>query len=391
MAHTFQKPELLVELAVKQLQRKIVLPELIWTNPVANFAGSKNDTINVRIPAVLASRSRTFRGTGGARTPVADDLTEHVFGVTLDEVLYNHVLLTDEQLTLDTRTFAEQVLMPQVDGLAYGIENYVAENLIEAAPYEETHWFDPADMYPAILDARQWLNDENVPDADRTLVVGSTVETRMLKDPQLRHFEKSGDASNEALRRAEVMNLAGLRVIRSNALAPDEAVLFHRTAFAFLNVGPVKPASITHGSSLAVQGAAARWYTDYDFTNQSDRSLLDTYVGHKIVTEKGLAEGRFIRATKLKLSISGINAGADFTITASAGANHTKQLKVKDSNGVDRTAEATFVSGTTADATVSAGGLVTGVSDGSSVITVSYVNPQTGATVTDTVTATVTA
>lgn len=386
MAHAFVKPELLVEIAVKQLRRKIVLPELIWTNPVANFGGSKNDTINVRIPAVLASRSRTFRGTGGARTPVADDLTEHVFGVTLDEVIYSHVDLTDEQLTLDIRTFAEQVLMPQVDAVAYGLEDYITENLINAAPYEETHWFDPTDMYPAILDGRQYLNDENVPDADRTLVVGSAVETRMLKDSQLRHFEKSGDASNEALRRAEVMNLAGLRVIRSNALAPDEAVLFHRTAFAMTNVGPVKPASITSGASMSTQGYALRWYTDYNFENQSDRSLLDTYVGHKIITEKGLAEGRFIRATKLKLSISGIDAGPDVTLSDTTA---TYQLKVKDSNGVDRTSECTFASSVTADATVSSSGLVTGVSDGSSVITATYVNPKTGADVTDTVTVTV--
>ena len=385
MAHVFQKPELLVELAIRQLQRKIVLPELIWTNPVANFGGSKNDTINVRIPAILASRSRTFRGTGGARTPVADDLVEHVFGITLDEVIYSYVNLTDEQLTLDIRSFAEQVLMPQVSAIAYGLEDYIASNLLTAAPYEETFALNPTDNYPAIVDARQWLNDENVPDDDRTLVVGATVESAMLKDTQLRHFEKSGDASNEALRRAEVMNLAGLRVIRSNAIPTDEAFLFHRTAFAMTNVGPVKPASIAHGAAMSTLGYALRWYTDYDFTNQSDRSLLDTYVGHKIITEE--ADGdRFVRATKLKLSITGINAGADFALATTTG---TRQLRVKDSNGVDRTASATFVSATPAKATVSAGGLVTGVAAGTSVITATYPDPVSGTDVTDTVTVTV--
>lgn len=375
-----------MELAIKQLRRKIVLPELIWTNPVANFGGSKNDTINVRIPAILSSRSRTFRGTGGARTPAADDLVEHVFGITLDEVIYSYVNLTDEQLTLDIRTFAEQVLMPQVNAVAYGLEDYIVENLIEGASYEQTHWFNPSDMYPAILAARQWLNDENVPDEDRTLVVGPTVETAMLKDPQLRHFEKSGDASNEALRRAEVMNLAGLRVIRSNALKSDEAYLFHRTAFAMTNVGPVKPASLPHGSSMSTEGYALRWYTDYDFTFQSDRSLLDTYVGHKIITEEG-DNDRFVRATKLKLSVSGINAGADSTLATETG---TRQLKVLDSNGVDRTAESTYVSGTPGKATVGAStGLVTGVDTGTTVITASYITPETGIAVTDTVTVTV--
>ncbi|OHU00685.1 hypothetical protein BKG71_18745, partial [Mycobacteroides chelonae] len=346
----------------------------IWTNPVANFGGSKNDTINVRIPAILASRSRTFRGTGGARTPVADDLVEHVFGITLDEVIYSYVNLTDEQLTLDIRSYAEQVLMPQVSAIAYGLEDYIASNLLTAAPYEETFALNPADNYPAIVDARQWLNDENVPDDDRTLVVGATVESAMLKDTQLRHFEKSGDASNEALRRAEVMNLAGLRVIRSNAIPTDEAFLFHRTAFAMTNVGPVKPASIAHGAAMSTLGYALRWYTDYDFTNQSDRSLLDTYVGHKIITEEADSD-RFVRATKLKLSITGINAGADFALGTTTG---TRQLRVKDSNGVDRTASATFVSATPAKATVSAGGLVTGVAAGTSVVTATYADPVSG-------------
>ena len=385
MSHVFQKPELLVELAVKQLQRRIVLPELIWTNPVSNFGGSKNDTINVRIPAVLAGRSRVFRGTGGQRTVTADDLVEHVFGITLDEVLYSYVHLTDEQMTLDIRTFAEQVLMPQVNGLAYKIEDYIVENLITAASYEKTHYTDPSDTYKSILRSRQWLNDENVPDTDRTLVVGPTFERVLLEDTQLRHYEKSGDSGNEALRNATVMNLAGLRVIRSNAVPTDEAFLFHRTAFALTNVGPVKPASIQYGASMSTVGAALRWYTDYDFSTQSDRSLVDTYVGHKIIVEPH-DDDRFVRGTKLKLDISGINAGSDFELASTTG---TYQLTVEDSNGVDRTAECTFASSVTADATVSSSGLVTGVSDGSSVITATYVNPKTGADVTDTVTVTV--
>ena len=59
-------------------------------------------------------------------------------------------------------------------------------------------------------------------------------------------------------------------------------------------------------------------------------------------------------------------------ITAAVGVNHTKQLVVKDSNGVDRTATATFVSDTPAKATVSTTGLITGVASGTASVTATY-------------------
>jgi hypothetical protein len=388
VAHLFEKPSLLVDIGLRQLQRQIVLPALIWTNPIANFGGSSNDTINVKIPAILASRARTFRGTSTARNVTADDLIESVVPVTLDDIIYSAVNLTDEQMTLDIQSFSEQVLLPQANAVAYGIENYVGTNLFTAAPYQSTHFTDPTDTYPSILDARQFLNDSNVPDAGRTLVVGSSFETVLLKDKQLRHFEYSGDQANEALRQASVMNLAGLQVIRSNALAPDEAYLFHRTAFILTNAGPVKPASVQSGASMALQGLACRWISDYDYINLQDRSLLDTYVGHAIVTEPN---GSFVRATKLKLAVSAITVTPQApAITAASGASHTVQLKVLDSNGVNRTLDSntSYVSATTSHATVSSTGLVTGVAAGTSVVTATYVNPDGSGSLTATTTVT---
>jgi uncharacterized protein YjdB len=88
----------------------------------------------------------------------------------------------------------------------------------------------------------------------------------------------------------------------------------------------------------------------------------------------------------MRLSITGIELGADFGVTAAAGANKTKQLKVLDSNGQNVTAGCTFVSATPAKATVSATGLVTGVAAGTSVVTATYPDPNRGADRTDTVT-----
>jgi uncharacterized protein YjdB len=59
-------------------------------------------------------------------------------------------------------------------------------------------------------------------------------------------------------------------------------------------------------------------------------------------------------------------------LTAAAGVNHTKQLQVLDSNSVDRTATATFVSDTPAKATVSTTGLITAVAAGTANVTATW-------------------
>lgn len=388
MSHVFEKPSLVIETALKQLRREMIIQNYVLTNALGDFGGSKNDTINVRIPAILQSRTREFRGTGAQRNVVADDLVEHVFPVTLDNVIYNAVFLTDEQLTLDIRDFYEQVISPQVTGVAYGIEDYLAA-LIEEANYTlPTQFISAADTFPSFIDSRRALNDENVPNSDRVRLVGSAVEAVLLKDPQFRRYDAAGASNSSALRNAVIGDVAGMPVVRSNALLPDFAYEFHRSAFIFVNRAPKKPFStaVNAAATYSAGGAAFRWLADYDFTNLTDRSLLDTYVGSRQVNE---VDGRFVRALRLQLAATGVTVvgGENQTLASATG---TKQLQVLDSNGVDRTAEATYVSATPAKATVGAGtGLVTGVAAGTTVITASYNPPQGGAAVTDTQTITV--
>lgn len=381
MAHIFVKPELVAEIGVKQLQREIVLPGLVWTNPLTNFGGSKNDTITVRVPAITTANRRNLRDPD--RSVVASELVEHSFGVTLDKHIYAALKFTDEQRTLDIRDYTSQVLVPQVSAVAYELEDYIAE-LIEGAPYEETILIDPADTVPAFITADQRLGEAHVPDSDRVLVVGSAVAAALAKDPQFRHADWSGDSANSALREAHVGRLAGMTVIKSLAIAPDKAYVWHRTAFILAYRTPVVPEGAKAGASFSANNVALRWLADYDYSQLGDRTLLDVFTGRKVVSE---VDGSFVRAQELQLTASGINiVGGDFALLTTTG---VKQLKVRDSNGTDVTARCTFSSATPTKATVSAGGLVTGVAAGTSVITASYVPPQGGAAKTATVTVTV--
>lgn len=381
MPHAFVKPSLVVQTAVEILQRQRVLQALVTTDGLGDFGGSANDTINIRVPAIAGAHTRTLRASD--RTLSTDDLVEYNIPVQLTEHVYSAIKLTDEQRTLDIQDFARQVLKPQVSAVAYKLEDLVAD-LIDSADYDEVLAISPSDTFPAFVDARRKLNDNNVPDSDRILVVGSAVEAQILKDDQFRQFQQSGDAN--ALRRAYLGEIAGMRVFRSNAIASDTAFEWHPTAFVYVNRAPKQSEGIVASASYAADNVALRWLADWSYTDIGLRSLVDVFTGYKVITE---ADGSFQRGVKMRLSITGINAGADFEITAAAGANHTKQLKVVDSNGQDVTAASTFASATPAKATVSAGGLVTGVAAGTSVITATYPDPNGGADKTDTVTATV--
>lgn len=72
-------------------------------------------------------------------------------------------------------------------------------------------------------------------------------------------------------------------------------------------------------------------------------------------------------------AVTGITVTPSSTsATVSAGVNHTKQLTVTDSNSLDRTATATYVSSDPTKATVTPTGLVTGVAVGSATVTATY-------------------
>ena len=71
MANTFIKAGQIVSAASMLLQRELVLANLVMRQADSDFRGALNDTVTLRFPAVLASRTRVLRSTTAL---VADDL-----------------------------------------------------------------------------------------------------------------------------------------------------------------------------------------------------------------------------------------------------------------------------------------------------------------------------
>jgi hypothetical protein len=365
--NTFLKPSVIAAAALGLLQREIVVPGLLWTDAVANFAGAAGDTVTIRVPARTSSRRRSLRAAVGSeeRKIITDELTEQGVDVTLTDDVYNSIGITDEELSLDIKDFGAQVLNPQVRAVAEGLEDLAVEGM-DGSAFAQTVIIDPAGTWGSAVDAFKALNDADVPRASRSLLVGSGIEAAILKDPQFVRADQSGDQSNSAMREAKIGRVAGFDVYGSNAIGEDEGYAFHRTAWALGLRAPMVPQGATFGNSQSYQGLAMRWLKDYDYDNTRDRSLVDCYAGIAPV----LDDGAFVRAVRLELLSTAITI-SDPTLALAVG--DTATLTVDDSNGEAVPGGSVgWTSDTPAVATVSSTGKVTAVAAGTATITASY-------------------
>lgn len=295
MANSFLKATVINRTALKLLEREVVLPKLVWNYPSADFVGAYNDTVTLRLPAVLSSREYNWRNDRSSDI-VLDEVTEVAVPVLLNHDLYSAVAVTDEQLTLDIVDFSEQVLNPQVKAVARGMENLIASTMNAATYAHSINISDSANgMWGTLIQARQYLNDEFVPRDSRILLVGSDIETELLSDDKFNRVDSAGDGATSALREAIIQRLAGFTIVGSAAIDPEVAYAFHPTAFAFANIAPVVPDGVTSGSRIAAEGLALRWIKDYDAPKLRDRSVVSSFCGCTSVMDDGSENVRAVR------------------------------------------------------------------------------------------------
>ena len=282
MANQFLKAEKIISQGLGLLQRELKLPRLVTRYGRSDFQGAKNDTVNVRIPSLLQGREYEWR----TRTNpiVIDDLNEETIPVTLDKHVYSGVKITDEELTLDIANWGEQVARPQARAVAEKLEGYVA-TAMSGANFRHSVTYTPEpdnDNDRSFLRtanaARKALNDENVPEEGRVIVLGSNAEEAALNSGVLQDVDRSG--SDGVLREAIIGRISGFTVVGNiNSVDPDFAVAFHPTAFALANVAPEDPAGVPAGAGLVFEGLAMRWIRDYDPNWLQDRSVFSAFAG----------------------------------------------------------------------------------------------------------------
>ena len=315
MANVYLKPTVIAAQALGLLERELVLPNLVWNYGIADFRGAFGDTVSLRVPARLDAHNRALRSTAAI---VLDDVNEVKVDITLQNDVYSAVRVTDAELTLDIRDFGSQILQPQVRAVAREMENQVAA-VIEGANYPAASLFSishttggattdrPAN---AFINARNYLNKQFVPLADRVILLGSDVEAAILSSDQFNRYDSVGQTPS-AIVDARVTTIAGMPAYVSQAIDPASAYVYHKAAFAVAMAAPVVPDGVTFGTTQSYGGFALRWIRDYDATVLADRTIVNAYIGANVV-----ADGR--SAEQQLLTFGGTVSGGSYTLGVSA-------------------------------------------------------------------------
>lgn len=280
----FLTAERIVSAALGLLTRESSLPRTVWRDPVGDFAGAKNDTISVRLPAYAPARTRVLRS-GSTRTK--DSLNERKVDLTLDTDIYKDVGVSDEQLNLDIRDFGAQVLNPIAQGVVLEITSRLAAAMA-AATYAKSIAFTYATgnaWEDIILAAREYLNKAHVPMGDRYLAVGASIETAMLSTDLFVKANESG--GTDALSDAVIGRKGGFTIVTAPELGPNEAFAYHKTAYAMSSKAPAVPAGVAYGAMRSQDGFAMRMVRGFDLDTVEDRTIFDSWLGVTAVTDEG--------------------------------------------------------------------------------------------------------
>lgn len=267
--------------AAELLSRSLVLPNTVTRIPGGEFAGANGDTITVRVPQAGSAREQTVPGA----TITYDDTSETAVDVTLRH-LYHGKRITDEELSFTLEDFARQITRVQVDAVARGAEDILAEAMNDLAADDSfAATATDADTIATVMAARSALGAANVPPGDRFLAVSSDIAARLLTLDVMIRADASGSTS--ALREANIGRMFGFTVVESNALDAGTAVAYHRTGFAFANRVPVIPRGASESATATVGGVGLRHIFQYQPDILSDASVVSTFAGAAAVWEDG--------------------------------------------------------------------------------------------------------
>lgn len=266
-------------LAVELLSRRLVLPMTVSRVPGEEFRGDNGDTVTIRVPVSRTAQIQTTPG--DPITPV--DIDEDSADVSVVQV-FDATRLTDHDLTLNIAQFGRQVLRPQTDATARGLEDQLADEMNGlAADASFAATATDADTKEQLLFARETLTDADVPPEDRWFAVSPAIATRVIGHPDFSRVNTSG--SDRTLRRGEIGSLYGFRFIESNALTSGEALAYHESGFGFATfpTAEMEGQAAVQSSVVTEQGLSLRWLKQWNPTNLSQESVVTAFAGAGVV------------------------------------------------------------------------------------------------------------
>ena len=192
MANTLLTPSIIANEALMQLQANLTMANLVHRD-YSNEFNQVGDTITVRKPAKFVAKN--FTGTVSTQ-----DITEGSVAVKLDRYRDITVAVTSKQMTLDIKSFSEQVVRPAMQAMAQAVDtDLIAVGVAKAAGSASV---SGTPVIGDIAGVGKVLDQAKAPRDNRRLVLPPTI---LYKYNTLDNFAKQcykGDS--EALKNAEI-------------------------------------------------------------------------------------------------------------------------------------------------------------------------------------------
>lgn len=210
MANTIITPSLIAKYVLKALLGNLVYRDLVYKAELSNeiLSAKAGDTVNVKIPSKF--KMKRFAG-----SLIEQELDESSVPVKLDIIGDITVPITSKEMTLEINDFNTQVLEPIGNGLAIGIDSYIANKIYENVPAKNfvTATSTPTNLKD-IADLGLKLDLAKAPKQGRTLVLSPSHKVKYAILDNLSAVSYAGDSTT--LREALLGRVYGFQTLESN-------------------------------------------------------------------------------------------------------------------------------------------------------------------------------
>lgn len=298
------------------LERVPNLQSLVWRDVETDFTGRVGRRVNLRKPQVRTAQSADVGpqnhqgdiGVGGPFDATAFPTLTSVEGndsyipITIAERIYDRQPISDYSETMDVEDYTIQIVAPMVRAVSRGLEDEIAALMAGATYPAANTWtinrgtgtgytVDGAtseDFVDVIADFKTRLDEVDVPQDGRVLLVGNDYQNAILKADTLKSSDRAG--TSEQLRTGMILNHYGFDVMYSNAIASNKAYAFHRSSYFMAVRAPRVPQGVIDAAVMADSNFAMTMVVDYNQNTSATEILVSSFVGTTVNTDPGLQD-----------------------------------------------------------------------------------------------------
>lgn len=275
MANTILTSSVVARAALATLYRNTVMLPLTYRDYEPEFQPGRGATVTIRKPATFTAEE--YNGS----TITIQNATEVGIPVVMNHHADTSFRVTSRERTLNIIDFNEQFLMPAMESIAQKVDRDILalrSDITQSVGDGVTSeiWLDPK----VLVDAGRELDQANVPESQRSVVVSPFMKAEWVKDPLFNRVDQSG-SSQGLTKGAMGSEKFGFEPFMSQNIRDNVGIAFHKTAFAFVSRPLEIPAGAADASIVEYKGLGLRVVFDYDMQLKASVCSIDLLYGTK--------------------------------------------------------------------------------------------------------------